>query len=162
MPAKKKTKKKAPHHGRKKGHKVGAMPKAEQTIHMGEFIGGLLLGAVGTAFANIKLATITTIPPKLTGGLEVGGGLAGGYFLKNSFFKGLSLGVGVMGVPFAAHSFGVMGIGVVNKIEYRKVGESDRTGLKNIAGTGADEYPKPSGVGKARQAMRQYYSAMEH
>lgn len=162
MAAKKKTKKKVTHrhHGHKR-HKMGAI-QMHQNINIGEFIGGLFLGAVGTAFANIKLATITAIPPKATGLIEVGGGMAGGVFIKNSFFKGLTLGVGVMGIPFAAHSFGVMGIGVVNKIEYRKVGASDRTGLKNVAGLGDSDYPKPSGVGKARQAMRQYYSTMEH
>ncbi len=159
---KKKSHSKTTHHGRKKSHKMGAI-KTQQTIHIGEFIGGLLLGAVGTAFANIQLATVTAIPPKATGLVEVGGGIAGGVFIKNSFFKGLTLGVGVMGIPFAAHSFGIMGIGAVNKIEYRKVGASERTGLKNVAGLGNDEYPKPSGVGKAaRQAMRQYYSTMEH
>lgn len=113
-----------------------------------QVVAGAVIGAVGAAFANSKVAAMTKpIDPKIVAAVEVlGGGLLAAK-AKSALVKGIGLGVVATGANSAAKSFGLISgfynLQAINGMR-RVAGLADRKGVmggKTRMITGANTIP---------------------
>lgn len=124
-----KRKKKTAHRRRR----VGAAKSNLTTIAMKA--GGV---AGGVFAAGLVTKTLSTLDPKILGGLLLGGGLFLTAKAKSPLLEGLGFGLAAKGANSLMTSFGVInGIGAVPMVSYRGRGAGITSAVGNLSGTGS-------------------------